>query len=185
MVNNSHLVWAKETKFLGVTILSSKSFLCDFHEARSNFYKALNTILGNLGSNPPIEVALKLIQSKCFPILMYGLSAVTINSKELNKLTFAYNSVFYKLFKVKSSDNIKFCQYFNNCWDFSDLCNYYRLCFLQKQYSNCSHILSHSIDNSDYKDFCSLLNKYSVQFSDHKHVIKMKFWKYIDETTFL
>ena len=89
LINNSPLVWAKETRFLGVTILSGKSFLCDFHEARSNFYKALNTILGNLGSNPPIEVALKLIQSKCFPILMYGLSAVTINSKELKKLTFA------------------------------------------------------------------------------------------------
>jgi hypothetical protein len=29
---------------------------------------------------------------------MYGLSAISISSSELNKLTFAYNTVFCKLF---------------------------------------------------------------------------------------
>ena len=82
---------------MSVTILSDNHFTCDYHEARSNFYKASNSIFSNLGPNPPIDVALKLIKSKCLPILMYGMSAASVSAKELAKCTFACNTVIWKL----------------------------------------------------------------------------------------
>ena len=113
-VNNVPLEWATSTKFLGVSILSANCFSCDWHDARSNFYKSLNTILGNLGVSPAVDVALNLIVSKCVPLLMYGLSAISISSSELNKLTFAYNRIFCKLFHVKGTETIKLCQFFHH-----------------------------------------------------------------------
>jgi len=47
-IKNKSLQWVNKSKFLGMTITSSAGFTCDFHEARSNYYKASNSILSNL-----------------------------------------------------------------------------------------------------------------------------------------
>ena len=179
-VNNVPLEWVTSTKFLGVSILSANCFSCDWHDARSNFYKSLNTILGNLGVSPAVDVALNLIVSKCVPLLMYGLSAISISSSELNKLTFAYNSIFCKLFHVKSTETIKLCQFFSSSWEFKYLYDFYRLCFLNNLFNKGLLCASCHIDNYDYNEFCLLLSRYNVNIWDSKRTMKFKFWNYIN-----
>jgi len=77
-VNGQTLNWVNKTKILGITIVSDNHFKCDWHDSRSNFYKASNSIFSNLGPNPPINVTLKLISSKCVPILMYWMSTLSL-----------------------------------------------------------------------------------------------------------
>ena len=182
VVDNLFLSWAKQTKFLGLTILSGIRFTCDWHEARSNFYKSSNAILGNLGSNPQINVGLKLITSKCLPILVYGLSAVSINAQELGKLSFAYNSIFCKLFGVKSNYEIKFCQYYCNHWEFSHLHSYYRFCFLKKLLITGRLSSQSKLDEPDLNEFNSLSVKYNLQSTDSNVNVRKKIWQYVEQT---
>ena len=185
MVNGEPLSWVKKTKFLGVTILSCSNFMCDWHEARSNYYKTTNAILSNLGSNPPIDVVLKLTNSKCLPILMYGMAAVTISPKELARMSFAYNSVIWKLFGVKSKDDIAFVQYYCNCLEFSHLVNYNRFCFLNKLHCK-GHLNSClKIDEPDMNDLVNLSNMYKLQHSDSTFSVKNKIWNFVESSMFL
>jgi len=179
-INNQSLNWVNKSKFLGMTIVSSAGFTCDFHEARSNFYKASNSILSNLGSNLPINLVLKLIASKCLPILMYGLSAVSISSSELRKLTFAYNSIFYKLFNVKSKSEIAFSQYYCNYLDFTDLQSYFRLCFLNKLLIKGELSSKSKLNESDLFDLNSLSKKYNLLSTDSNFNIKNKIWIFVE-----
>ena len=154
--------------------------MCDWHDARSSFYKATNTILSKLGSNPPMDVALKLINSKCLPILMYGMAAVSVTSSELNKLTFAYNSIFCKLFSIKITADIKFCQYYCNYWEFSHMRNFYRFCFLNKLFMNGQLKSISKIDEWDLVELNSLTKLYNLEHYDSKYIVKTKIWKFVE-----
>ena len=80
---DSHIIkWTNSAKFLGASFQSGKEFKGNWYEARCNFYKSTNAILGKLGSPPPLDVALKLIISKCLPMLMYGIAASEASSKK-------------------------------------------------------------------------------------------------------
>ena len=105
-------------------------------ESRGNFYKSTNAILGKLGSPPPIDVVLKLVMSKCLPMLLYGVSASESQSKEMSKSTFAFNSIFFKLFGVKTKNEIAFIQHHCHILDYPRLQNYHRITFLNKLFYN-------------------------------------------------
>ena len=180
IVNNQPLPWVTKIKFLGITIISNNLFTCDWHESRSNFYRASNKIFSNLGANPPIDVTIKLIKTKCLPILMYGMSAVAISAKELSKLTFAYNSILWKLFGIKSKDEFRFVQHYCNYLDLSHLLNYHRFCFLNKLYSNGSLRFMKKIDEPDSLDLSNLSRLYNLHPSDSNNAVKGKIWSVVN-----
>ena len=49
---------------------------------------------------------------KCLSILLYGLECCNLRSADLHSLDFTYNRLFMKLFRTKSTDVVKDCQYF-------------------------------------------------------------------------
>jgi len=57
-------------------------------------------------------VILELVKSKCLPILLYGLECCNLRSADLHSLDFTYNRLFMKVFRTKSIDVVKDCQYF-------------------------------------------------------------------------
>ena len=72
MAANSTLKWVSEVKYLGIHLKSSANVTFNWQPARSNFYKALNNIMGALGPNPPINVPLSLIRAVfSYPYLWY------------------------------------------------------------------------------------------------------------------
>src|SRR5688572_17588682 len=50
--------WCKETRYLGICILSGKYFKCNFDQARSNFYRSFNSIYSKIGlcSSPSVTL---------------------------------------------------------------------------------------------------------------------------------
>ena len=54
---------------------------------------------------------LELVKSKCLSILLYGLECCNLRSADLHSLDFTYN----RLFRTKSIDVVKNCQYFFRC----------------------------------------------------------------------
>ena len=63
--------------------------------AKRSFYRAANTVFSKIGRFASEEVVLKIIHSKCVPILLYGLEACPLNKPYLNSLDFVINR-FYR-----------------------------------------------------------------------------------------
>ena len=69
---------------------------------------ALHDIFGKLLNLASEVVILELVKSKCLPILLYGIESCNLHSADLHSLDFTYN----RLFRTKSIDVVKDCQYF-------------------------------------------------------------------------
>jgi len=179
-LNDAVIHWVNEANYLGLTLKTGRSLLCNWHPARRKFYGTINAILSVLGSNPPIEVIISLFRSFCLPILTFGLAAFSLSKSELNSLSFVYNSVFYKIFKTNKIEIIEQCEFYCHVLPFWAYHDFIRLNFLAKcmsdgTFKNCC-ILSHS----DIHEFDKLQCKYNLCVNDSTAVIKYKIWKFVE-----
>ena len=85
------LPWVDEIRYLGVYILSASRFKCSLQYAKRAFYRAANGIFGKIGRAASEEVMLQLLNSKCMPILLYGLDACDLKKADLCSLDFVVN----------------------------------------------------------------------------------------------
>ncbi len=79
------LQWVTQLRYLGIYILSGKTFRCCFDEAKKSFYRAFNAIYGKIGTVASEEVILSLIKTKCLSCLLYGIHGGV--SSEQNRVT--------------------------------------------------------------------------------------------------
>ena len=123
-MGNDHIRITKEIKYLGIFIVSGKRFACNLHACKIKFFRALNAILGKIGDMTALNLILSLTSTNCTPILMYGLEAMYLTATQRNRLLYAYNSVFCKLFRSFNSDIITHTQFYSgylNMYSFLDL----------------------------------------------------------------
>jgi len=71
-LSGTHLPWKTEIKYLGVQIVSSKSFKVSTEQSRCSFYRATNAIFGRIGRIATEDVVLHLLQTKCIPVLLWS-----------------------------------------------------------------------------------------------------------------
>src|SRR6266516_5654210 len=156
-----------------------------WQSSRSSYYKDTNSLLGVLGANLSCQVALKLFRACCLPILTYGISPISLAISEISQLAFAYNNIFYKLFRVKDSENIALCQYYSVFWPFYALYEFSRYCFLLRRVAGGSiPIRSNEVDYDDCLDFLRISNKYNFSTDDSKACLKWKMWRFIESSLF-
>ena len=75
-------------------MVSSGVFKCLLHYAKRGFYRAANAIFGKVGGVVSEEIILRLIISKCLPILLYCLEVCQLTKNDLNSLDFVINRFF-------------------------------------------------------------------------------------------
>jgi len=109
-LSNKELQWVKTVRYLGIYIASSCKFKCVFDNAKKSFYRSFNAIYGRLGECASEETILFLINSKCMPILLYGLDACPIIVSDRKSLDFTITRILMKIFKTTSNDIIGECQ---------------------------------------------------------------------------
>ena len=95
-LSGTRLPWKTEIKYLGVQIVSSKSFKVSTEQSRCSFYRATNAIFGRIGRIATEDVVLYLLQTKCIPILLSGLEACPLRKTDLSSLDFVVNRFFYE-----------------------------------------------------------------------------------------
>jgi len=138
LVGGIALPWVTEIKYLGVTLVGARSFVCDFHPAKTKFFRSLNSILGKIGNNSAIPLILKIVSSNCNPSLLYGLEACPVTKRQLKSLSYPFNSVFMKLFKTFNAHTITQVQYYSGYLPLSHVINlrkltfFYDLCYVDK-----------------------------------------------------
>ena len=106
------IAWVSEVRYLGIFIVRSRHFKCNFDCAKRSFYSAVNGILGKLLNIASEDVILQLISSKCMPILLYGLEACSLTKTDLRSLDFTVTRVLMKIFKTGDVRIVQECQVF-------------------------------------------------------------------------
>ena len=175
-IQGADVHWTESTKFLGVTLCRSKTFKCIWDDAKSKFYCSSNAIIGKLGTAAAANVLLKLIYAQGVANLLYGISATTLSESEFKSFSYAYNSMYAKIFSTHDNNVISCCQYFSGYLCFPLLYELHRYLFLVKLL-NTNRINNYSqIDQCDYKDYIRLSSKYNFTPNDSLCVIKRKMW---------
>lgn len=184
-LNGEEIGWVKETKFLGITIKNERQFRCSWDSAKRKFYCNSNVILGRLGTSAPISVLLKLLDSQAIPHLLYGISASALSSKDIKSLSYAYNSMFAKIFHCYDSKVILNCQYFSSSLPFNYLYDYHRYNFFNKLLKADLINLESEVDENDIADYNYLQLKYSLNSVDSKYKVKDNMWNHFHNSFML
>lgn len=124
--------WVKESKYLGLTVVSHCNFKVSFNEQTCKFYTAFNSLYSRLGSTLDLNVLIHLLKTIALPILLYGIEALNLNKSRLNSLDFSLNRVLFKIFKVKEIENRLLCM---KMFSIDSVCTIYnnrKKCFANK-----------------------------------------------------
>ena len=100
--------WVKDAKYLGITIMSGKTFKVSFAEAKCKFYSAFNSLYLMIGFVLDINVIIHLMEFIALPILCYALKSLNLSKTELSSLDFTFNRALFKIFKVSNSNDCIF-----------------------------------------------------------------------------
>jgi len=85
------------------TILNSNlNFKCSIHEAKRCFYRGANAIFGKIGRLASEEVTLRLLKTKCIPVLLYGLEALQLHRSQISSFDFVINRFFMKMYNTNN-----------------------------------------------------------------------------------
>jgi len=85
-LNGVSLQWSDEIRYLGVHIICKRSF-----------YRAAKSVFGKVGRVASEEVTIQLFNSKCLPVLIYGLEACSLTKSDLCSIDFVFNRFFYEI----------------------------------------------------------------------------------------
>ena len=77
---------------------------------RASLYLAANSVFGKVGRVASEEITIQLFNSKCLPVLLYGLEACSLSESDLSSIDFAFNRFFMKLFRTNNIETVKVCQ---------------------------------------------------------------------------
>jgi len=104
------LPWVGEIRYLGIFIVRSRVFKCSLDHPKKGFYRSANAIFGKVGRIASEEVVLQLLNSKCIPVLLYGLEACPLLKSDLASVDFVIVRFLMKLFNTNNMDIINNCQ---------------------------------------------------------------------------
>jgi len=176
-VGGNALPWVTEIKYLGVTLVGARSFTCDFHPAKTKFFRSLNSILGKIGNNSAIPLILKIVSTNCNPSLLYGLEACPVTKRQMKSLSYPFNSVYMKLFKTFNANIIKQVQYYSGYLPLSFVLDWRKLTFF---YDLCY------VDNSPasmlfkwlgWEEMVAIQQQYAIPVGPPRGSVKRFFWE--------
>ena len=126
------LDWVKEIRYLGIYLVSSSKYKCNFAYSKKAFYRSFNAIFGRVGRLASEEVVLHLIKAKCLPVLLYGVEVCPVNTSDLRSLEFTVKRIMIKLFRTYDSAIINSCMEFFGLPTVSELVGQRKRRFLVK-----------------------------------------------------
>ena len=105
LIDGKTLEYAKEGKYLGVTIVAGTKLTFASKPALSAFYRSVNCILSAL-QKPNELVLINLLYSNCFPILSYA-EAIEFPSGEMRDCNTALNDAIRRIYRYNRWESIR------------------------------------------------------------------------------
>jgi len=97
-------------KYLGWYILSGNAFHISLHYLRVCFYQCFNSLFAR-GSNFSEPVLQHLVNTCCKLYLLYGCQVIIWTKSELSNISYAFNSVLCRIYRVKHDLLSCICEY--------------------------------------------------------------------------
>ena len=91
------VVWKNEIRYLGLTIKAGRVFRSQLRVNKQTFFRAANCIISRIGCKN-VGVLTALLSSKCFTVILFGLSACLLTKSDKNKLDNCLDLVLAKMF---------------------------------------------------------------------------------------
>jgi len=101
--------WVDQLRYLGVFVVRSVKFSCSLDQAKRNFYRSSNSVFGKVGRAASEEVVLRLIKTKCLPVLLYGLEVFSLTKADQRSLDFVGIRFLMKLLCTSNMVTINAC----------------------------------------------------------------------------
>jgi len=155
--------------------VAGTAFKCSLHNVKIKFFRSLNSIIGKLGSNAPVDVTISLVNAFCNPILLYGLESLRLSMANINSISYPYNSVYMKLFSTFDKNVTTLCQFFTGQLPLSYLLDLRALNFytrLNVEGSNPASILFRWFGKQEHSD---IYVKYGISIG-HTSNLKSSFY---------
>lgn len=108
-IDGRELQWVNSLRYLGVYLVNSNAFACNFDSSKRSFYRSFNAIFGKIGRVASEEVVVHLVKAKCLPMLLYGLDVCPLNSKQVKSLDYVLYCAFRKIFNICSTETVESC----------------------------------------------------------------------------
>ena len=106
LLNSKPIEFVPEWKYLGVTIVAEKEFLCSVKKIRANFYRSSNSIL-NVLKRPSEPVLMKLLYSISVPNVTYACEVSNYHYREKESLHVAVNDAIRRIFSYNRWESIR------------------------------------------------------------------------------
>ena len=103
----SELQLVNEVKYLGVTVVSGRTFSINISPTLRKFRSAANTIL-NAHKKSSEPVLMKLIYAVAVPLLTYACESIPITSRQINEMTVALNDVIRRVFSFHRWESVTY-----------------------------------------------------------------------------
>ena len=154
-MSGNQLKWVQSCRYLGVYLLNARNFKYCFHNAKKSYFRSFNSVFGRVGRLASEEVVLKLIATKCVPIILYGLDACPVNASDKHSLDFVLTRCLMKLFNTVSINVIRDCMNMFNVKKLSDCVNIRKTVFLSR-YCKSANIICRTFSDIARNEILSL-----------------------------
>jgi len=142
------------------------------------FFRALNGLLGKIGTKNSPSVAISLVNSFANPVLIYGLETGILSSQQVEKLKYPYNSIYMKLFDTFDNNTISHCQFYFQQLPLEHLLNLRFLTFCHNIVTCCCHspacTLFYLCGSSEFK---AVADSYGIDTNDSLLSYKRNVWQ--------
>ena len=135
--------WCFEIKYLGVVFQQANFLKVNVHSCKVKFFQAFNSIYGKIGNGNSFDTIVHMLKSNCLSVLLFNLESVNLTKTNLNNLEFPLHRAFIKIFHVKETNSILWCQYFMNQLPVESLLDFRRRNFYLKLCSTECVLLQH------------------------------------------
>ena len=133
LLGHLQLPWVKELPYLGITLISAKSFLVDLSCIRRKFFASVNSILSKCSSTSDM-VKLKLLESHCLPILLYASESLNLPKFQLTELNVWGNSIYRKKFNYNKWESVRSLIFMLGRIDLIHIVNVRSLMFIKRMF---------------------------------------------------
>ena len=94
-------------KYLGVTVVSDKIFLCTCKEELTSFYRSVNSVLNTQAGRPSDDIMMRILYSVCVPTLLYACEVKDLCSGDMTRVNSAVNNAIRKIFGFSYWQGVK------------------------------------------------------------------------------
>ena len=127
---------------------------------KSRFNRTFNAVYGKIGKTASHDVILELVESKCLPVLLYGVDVVPLSKSDFSSIEFTFNRVLMKIFRTSSISVINECMTYFKISSLDSTVSKRKSNFLCRYIITVDNMLCHCFCKRAEEELSSLYRRY-------------------------